>query len=702
MANEISTLTDLNGVTHDIEDSTARSATQTLDGQAVKSVNGQTPTAGAVLIGAGNIGYDNTSSGMTADDVQEAVDELKTALNGKQDTLTFDNTPTASSLNPVTSDGIKTALDAKANDSAVVKSVNSVNPTSGNVTLNAVNIPADGYGDKVVSGNPIEVADGLATNANDITATMEPIQDLHGYANPWPAGGGKNLLHTTGESKSENGTTFTVNADGTVTVSGTPSVTTYLAVDSNIVLPNGQYIMSGPVNGSGSTFDMYMSYKVNGGVTQYLVVENGDSEAFNIDDTISILFVAIRIRTGFSGSTTTIYPMIRKSTDASGWEPYSNICPISGRTEVSVKRTGFNWWDEEWENGDYSSSTGVKTDNSSKVRNKNLVPVLPNTQYYCALPSSLIALNVYWYDANKQFVFADTSYGIRCDSTFTVPSGIYYMAFSTFGTSYTTYNHDISINYPSTETEYHAYEGSTATISLGQTVYGGTLNVSTGELVVDRVKTVLDGSVDPFLVSSVTNNTIIAQFMPSGLGVPAIMENGYIASDKLKTVTSSITGYDAIRNYWENYGRIMIFLYNKELYSISDVSNWLSNNPVEVCYELATPLTVQLTPAQLTLLEGYNYITTDADSLTLNYDGSEASNVQKEIKGFETNIDRLAGSIAQIETSPATATHAVNTYLVWNSRLYKVISAIAVGESLSLGTNISPTTIMAELLALTA
>ena len=176
MANEISTLTDLNGVTHDIEDSTARSAIQTLDGQAVKSVNGQTPTAGAVLIGAGNIGYDNTSSGMIADDLQEAVDELhtdlgtkantadlaavatsgsaadvsydntnsgltaddvqeavdelngtltghtsdstihvtssdKTTWNGKQDALTFDNTPTASSTNPVTSGGVKTALD---------------------------------------------------------------------------------------------------------------------------------------------------------------------------------------------------------------------------------------------------------------------------------------------------------------------------------------------------------------------------------------------------------------------------------------------------------------------------------------------------------------------------------------------------------------------------------------------------------------
>ena len=123
MANEISTLTDLNGVTHDIEDSTARSAIQTLDGQAVKSVNGQTPTAGAVLIEADDIGYDNTTSGMTADDVQEAVDELNAAINDKQDTLTFDNTPTAGSSNPVTSEGIKSAIDTKQDTLTVLQGI---------------------------------------------------------------------------------------------------------------------------------------------------------------------------------------------------------------------------------------------------------------------------------------------------------------------------------------------------------------------------------------------------------------------------------------------------------------------------------------------------------------------------------------------------------------------------------------------------
>lgn len=41
--------------------------------------------------------------------------EVDTALGGKQGTLTFDSTPTASSTNPVTSGGVKSALDTKAN-----------------------------------------------------------------------------------------------------------------------------------------------------------------------------------------------------------------------------------------------------------------------------------------------------------------------------------------------------------------------------------------------------------------------------------------------------------------------------------------------------------------------------------------------------------------------------------------------------------
>ena len=76
--------------------------------------------------------------------------------------------------------------------------------------------------------------------------------------------------------------------------------------------------------------------------------------------------------------------------------------------------------------------------------------------------------------------------------------------------------------------------------------------------------------------------------------------------------------------------------------------------------------------------------------------------MQAEIAEFETNIDRLTGSIAQIEESPATATHAVGDLIVWNSQLYKVTASIAVGETITIGTNVSRTTIADELKAIIA
>ena len=63
-------------------------------------------------------------------------------------------------------------------------------------------------------------------------------------------------------------------------------------------------------------------------------------------------------------------------------------------------------------------------------------------------------------------------------------------------------------------------------------------------------------------------------------------------------------------------------------------------------------------------------------------------------------VEGLAGSVAVIETSPTTATHAVGSYIVYNGQLYEVTVAIAVGETLTVGTNISATTVGAELTSL--
>lgn len=91
-------------------------------------------------IGLGNV--DNTS------DADKPISTAtQTALNGKQDALTFDSTPTSESTNPVTSDGVYTALEEKLDIlpfSSLIKfgmpEVKSETGQKGYVTLNHLRV----------------------------------------------------------------------------------------------------------------------------------------------------------------------------------------------------------------------------------------------------------------------------------------------------------------------------------------------------------------------------------------------------------------------------------------------------------------------------------------------------------------------------------------------------------------------------------
>ena len=94
--------------------------------------------------------------------------DLQNALNGKQATLTFDDTPAAGSNNPVKSSGIKTALDGKK-------------PTQTAVT------------DPVASGNALSFIDSISQNSNGVIAPTKKSVTVDtapasGSANPITSG----------------------------------------------------------------------------------------------------------------------------------------------------------------------------------------------------------------------------------------------------------------------------------------------------------------------------------------------------------------------------------------------------------------------------------------------------------------------------------------------------------------------------------
>jgi hypothetical protein len=357
-----------------------------------------------------------------------------------------------------------------------------------------VNVPApdNAYLLNEVEGLPKDIVtftDGASLLMPTLKVGIEPQQDLHGQTNPWPAGGGKNLLPLiasemkqnnggesswTGNSRTISGVTFTIQTNNSgdvigISVNGTASDTiSFLIVNNSYSIPSDKtYILNGcPAGGSSSS-----GYSMQGSGGAPYDVGTGSSEF----STITGGGIRIRIGSGTVCNNLLFKPMIRLASESDAtFAPYENICPISGHTEANVTRTGVNLWDEQWEHGIFDNTTGEKLPNNSNSRTKNMTKVSPNTQYAIIEPD---AMRLFFYAEDKSFI--STMVVPTNNNIITTPNNCHYINFQYSGPSY---NNDRGINYPSTDTEYHAYQGQTYTTALGRTVYGGTLDVVSGEL----------------------------------------------------------------------------------------------------------------------------------------------------------------------------------------------------------------------------
>jgi hypothetical protein len=71
--------------------------------------------AGSNIVAASDFYYNNSSDASTS--LNTTLDGLASDVSGKEDALTWDSTPVDSSVNPVTSGGLYTALNLKASQS---------------------------------------------------------------------------------------------------------------------------------------------------------------------------------------------------------------------------------------------------------------------------------------------------------------------------------------------------------------------------------------------------------------------------------------------------------------------------------------------------------------------------------------------------------------------------------------------------------
>ena len=285
---------------------------------------------------------------------------------------------------------------------------------------------------------------------------------------------------------------------------------------------------------------------------------------------------------------------------------------VEARSHVT---RGFNQWDEETESGYINPQTGVEIADSSKIRMKNFMPVLPNTTYYKKSPTTF--WNIY-FDADKNYI----GYGnASVNQTFTTPNNCHYIRCG-FESAYgTTYNHDICINLSSDRNgEYEPYHEYSYLLDSTVTLRGIPKLDSNNDLYYDGDTYASDGThTIRYRQVKITNAYISGPFRNSyGIWCASILdsETDIVPSAKNPVTCDKLTCFPSSVTYSSIAGNGLVVPTNANFIAIlglddatsglnassttaqvmTAMANYLNTLQPTIVYELATPTTETADP----------------------------------------------------------------------------------------------------------
>lgn len=480
---------------------------------------------------------------------------------------------------------------------------------------------------KSVTGNPITISDAAAVNAKALSMSVEPIQDLHGFDHPWVGGAGKNKCQPRITGTTFSGITVTPNEDGSISYVGTATTTGTIRCQEHLTIR----LKAGTYTKSINTNDMQSVIQYGG--------EDHISDTFTLDVDTDVCLV-VQIVEGVTYNSK-VYPQIESGSMVTTWEPWSNICPISGLTSADILDEGKNLCDpSNLGHVNYNKDTGeVDGTTPNFTSTTDFVEVVAG-KTCCISKDGINATSlcrIFFYDAQQSFI--ESIFG---ETYFVIPNNVKYIKWHTgdYQGSLTNWQ----MEYGSTPTAYTPYVAPhTATIIFGQTVYGGEVDFETGKVRVTHG--IVDVSTLSFQLSADNRWYTSAEYgfkhVSNDVITPSIM--------------NSFSAYSANG------------LYNDTTaigFSINNVGNLAIRNGSTVdtptgnlCYELATPTELTLTPAQLELLKGNNTITANGATISLTYQpdnlvGEVMEQVDEKVDGANAYTDSKVAAL--LPTYPTT------------------------------------------------
>jgi len=356
-----------------------------------------------------------------------------------------------------------------------------------------------------------------------------------------------------------------------------------------------------------------------------------------------------------------------------------NVRPISGWTGAEIEQAGINIWDEEWDRGYIDA--GEFTQHPAYVRSKHKFRIDGGKTYYfaCSRSGTLGNTGITFYDTNGDFISLIV---IPVNIAFTAPAKAEMMAFFVPSSWYTgDYANDISINCPATDTEYHPYTGNQISVTFPETIYGGEDEVIGGNLIADNgFKRYVGASSELWRESSWTKTNTSVFYEEVSLPnakQPTVTYNCILLCNWLPVVP-----YITLRDIDEpgvcitggNVAYVSIRVPKTIASTVAELQAYLENNPLDVVYELATPVEYDLTPQTMETLYGTNNILADTGDTEVTYPADTKLFIEQLTKPTEDDM---------------TADHAISagTFFQLGNSLYLATAQIAAGATITPGTN---------------
>ncbi len=229
----------------------------------------------------------------------------------------------------------------------------------------------------------------------------------------------------------------------------------------------------------------------------------------------------------------------------------------------------------------------------------------------------------------------------------------YYMLYfyGAEGTSYSNATTHPYLVMEGTDTVFEVPQDDTYAISLGNTYYGGSLDVATGVMTVTYEVHEFSGSTAINNIDQRDNGLTTFGFrFTSQIQDITTVNNSSACTHFLQTsdYTSGVDGY--------HFSKIRLYIDSTTIHTEADFSAWLADQktagtPVTVVFPLETPFTVQLTPAQirsLPALDKYepriNTVYTDQEAVRVGYQRCAGNTFYNTLRIFKS-VESIDGTV---------------------------------------------------------